>query len=191
MSEPGGDVTQLLTAFGAGDRDAAERLIPAVETALRRIARRHLRSERADHTLQTTELINEAYLKLIDQRNRRWENRVHFFSICARLMRRILVDHARKKKAAKRGGEARRVLLSDPIDPGSGRNTDIIDLDRALVELEESEPRQANVIELRFFGGLSIAEVAEIVGVSATTVKRDLSKAESWLYAKLTENGSD
>ena len=106
-------------------------------------------------------------------------------------MRRILVDHARKKKAAKRGGEARRVLLSDPIDPGSGRNTDIIDLDRALVELEESEPRQANVIELRFFGGLSIAEVAEIVGVSATTVKRDLSKAESWLYAKLTENGSD
>lgn len=189
MSGSGEDVTQLLIALSEGDRQALDTVMPAIESELRRIARRYLRRERPDHTLQTNALINEAYLKLIDQRNTRWENRAHFFSICARLMRRILLDHARKKRAAKRWGGQRKVTLPE-VAGLRERPVDIIDLDSALTSLTEVSPRQAEVVELRYFAGLTIEEVAEVASISPATVKRDLAEAKNWLHKRLDDAGA-
>ena len=186
MKEPREDLTQLLVAFGDGDGTAAEELLPAIEASLRQIARRQLRGEPAGHTLQTTALINEAYLKLIDQKSTQWKNRSHFYAICARLMRRVLLDHARKKRATKRWADVQRVTLDDPAALVSRESVDLIDLNDALQKLEAIDQRQAALIELRFFGGLSIDETAEAAGVSPATAKRDLAKAKAWLYQKLT-----
>ena len=185
--QPQGDVTQLLIAYSDGDREVMEQLMLAVDVELRQIARRQLRGERADHTLQTTALINEAYLKLVDQQNTRWQTRAHFFAICSRLMRRILIDHARRKRASKRWGGIRRVTLNDPTDLPPQGDVDLIDLDQALNDLEAIEPRQAKLIEFRYFGGLTIEEAAEAAEVSPATAKRDLQAAKEWLQEALDQ----
>ena len=180
------EVTQMLLDWSKGDQQALARLIPVVYGELRRLASRNLRRERADHTLQTTALIHEAYLKLIKQRNVRWQNRAHFFGIAAQLMRRILVDHARTRHRAKRGGAAMRVPLEEVVVAAEGLNINLVSLDEALTRLAAVDPRQDRIVELRFFGGLSVEETAEVLGVSAATVKNDWSVAKAWLHRELS-----
>jgi RNA polymerase sigma factor (TIGR02999 family) len=180
------NVTQLLVDWSNGDEQALEKLMPVVYDYLRRQAARYLRRERAGHTLQTTALVNEAYLRLVDQQNVRWQNRAHFFAIAAQAMRRILVDHARVRQAAKRGGDGVRVTLDEAVAPSDERDLDIVALDEALTRLAAFDPRQARIVELRFFGGLSVEETAEVLSVSAGTVKGDWSIAKAWLRRELT-----
>jgi RNA polymerase sigma factor (TIGR02999 family) len=178
------DVTQLLLDWDAGDASALDRLMPSVSAELHRRARRSLRRERNGHTLQPTALVNEVYLRLVDHQRIGWKNRSHFFAISARILRRILVDHARRRHAAKRGDTA--VTLSDElVDPTTSRSVDLIALDDALAALAELEPRQCRVIELRFFGGLTIKETAEVLEISPATVKVDWNMARAWLFKKL------
>jgi RNA polymerase sigma-70 factor (ECF subfamily) len=175
-------VTQLLVAWSDGDQSALDQLVPLVHGELRRLARSYMRGERRGHTLQTTALVNEAYLKLVDQKHVRWQNRAHFLAIAAQLMRRILVDYARRRQYRKRGGDALQVSLADAELLSDERTPDLMALDEALVSLAEIDPRRSQVVELRFFGGLNIEETAEILKVSPTTVERDWTTAKAWLY---------
>jgi RNA polymerase sigma factor (TIGR02999 family) len=179
------ETTQLLRAWASGDRDALEQLTPRVYDELRRIAGHFMRDERPGRTIQTTALVHEAYLKLIDVTNVDWQHRAHFFAISAQIMRRILLDRARRRVAAKRGGVAPRVNLDEVPDIGSGRARELIVLDDALNALSKVDPRKARVIELRFFAGLSVEETAEVLKVSSDTVKRDWRLARAWLLAEL------
>lgn len=179
------DVTRLLQAWSGGDRDALEQLMPAVYQEVRRLARSYLRRERPDHTLQATALVNEAYMRLIDQRAVKWQNRAHFFGIAAQIMRRILVDHARMRQADKRGSGQAAVLLDEALEVASGRNLDVVALHDALTTLADLDERQARIVELRFFGGLSIEEAAEVMQLSPATIKRELAAARAWLRQEL------
>ena len=180
------DVTQLLVAWGKGDRAARDELMPLVYEELRRLAHRYMDRERVDHTLQTSALVNEAYLRLIDQKDVHWQNRAHFFGIAAQMMRRILVDYARKRGFAKRGGDMRAVPLDDVMIVSPERASEVVALDDALKCLAERDPRKSQIIELRFFGGLSIEETAEVLGVSPGTVMRDWTFAKAWLRREIT-----
>ena len=182
------EVTQLLMAWNDGDQSALERLIPLVHAELRRIARRYMRNERVGHTLQTSALINEAYLRLIDAQQVRWENRAHFFGIAAQLMRRVLVDFARSRSYKKRGGGALQVSLDETMVITKERGEDLVALDEALSALSELDERKGRVVEMRFFGGLSEKEIAEALTVSPETVRRDWRLAKSWLRRRLSES---
>jgi RNA polymerase sigma factor (TIGR02999 family) len=181
-----GDLTGLLLQWNQGDPEARERLVPLVYKELRSLAGRALKSEGHDHTLQPTALVHETYQKLIDQRRVRWQNRAHFFAVAATLMRRILVDHARRRAAFRRAQVAMKLLITDTAAGGaSGPNVDLIALDEALTELGAFDPRQARIVELRYFAGLGLAETAETVGVSRATVKREWVIARAWLRDRL------
>ena len=181
------EVTQLLMAVTHGDEGAASKLIPVVYDELRKLAGSYMRRERTDHTLQATALVHEAYLKLVEQRSVNWQSRSHFFGVAAQLMRRILIDHARGHLAQKRGGEHRKVSLDDAVLFYEQRADELLAVDDCLNRLEKIDPRQARVVELRFFGGLSVEEAAEVLAVSPKTVKRDWSVAKAWLAADLKE----
>ncbi len=178
-------VTQLLLQVSGGNRAAVDELTPLVYQELKRIAAGQLRSERPGHTLQATALVHEAYLKLIDQREANWQNRAHFFGVAAQLMRRVLLDYAKGKKRLKRGGDVHKTSLDEALVVAEDRASDLVDIDEALTRLEALDPRQAKVVELRFFGGLSVEETAEAIGVSAPTVKREWAMARAWLHREL------
>jgi RNA polymerase sigma factor (TIGR02999 family) len=180
---PERDITALLKDWSGGDREALERLMPIVYGELKRLASSYLRSERPDHTLQPTALVHEAYLRLEGQRSVVWSNRAHFFGIAARIMRRILVDHARRRRAAKRDAAALRVTLVD--DAAGDHAPELIALDSALTSLERLDPQQARVVELRYFGGLTVEETAEAAGISTATVKREWRTARAWLRREI------
>jgi len=182
------NVSQLLIEWGNGDQAALDQLMPLVHEELRRLARRALRRERQNHTLQTTALVNEAYLRLVDQKQVRWQNRAHFMAIAAQLMRRILVDYARRRQYQKRGGGALQVTLADAELLADERQPDLVALDEALRSLTEIDPRRSQVVELRFFGGLSIEETAEVLKISPTTVERDWVVARAWLHKTVMSN---
>ncbi len=173
------EVTQLLADWGRGDRRALDRLIPLVYDELHRLARRYMRRERPDHTLQTSALINEAYIRLIDQHVTHWHNRAHFFAIAAKLMRRVMVDYARSKGYAKRAGTV--LSLDEEMSVSEQQATNLVALDEALVELESMDPRKSQIVELRFFGGLNIDETAAALGISGPTVEREWRVAKAWL----------
>jgi len=179
------DVTVLLTELTKGNPDAGEKLIPLVYDELRRLADAYMRRERADHTLQTTALVHEAYLKLVDQRSVHWQSRAHFFGIAAQVMRRLLIDHARGHVREKRGGGAQVVPLDQAMVFSPNRSEEFLELDRALERLALFDARQAKIVELRFFGGLSVEEAAEVLGISPKTVKRDWTVAKAWLHGEL------
>jgi len=181
-----GEVTQLLVAWGDGSQAALDQLMPLVHDELRRLAHRYMRRERPGHTLQTSALVDEAYLKLIDQKRVHWKNRTHFFAISAQLMRRILVDHARSHHYAKRGGGAGKVSLDEAMIVSPERGADLMALDEALTSLAEIDPRKSEIVEMRFFGGLSVEETAEALKLSPRTVMREWSMAKAWLYRALS-----
>lgn len=191
MNQPASqeEITRLLLAWGAGDKAALDELMPLVYGELRKLARGFMRNQPADHTLQTTALVNEAYLRLIDSSRVNWQNRTHFFAISAQLMRRILVDFARKRNSLKRGGEAQKVELDEALAVASDRKTDLVALDDALKNLAELSPRQSQVVELRYFGGLSEEEIAEHLEISVRTVRRDWSVARAWLFRRMRNEG--
>jgi RNA polymerase sigma factor (TIGR02999 family) len=180
------NVTQLLIGWSKGDKEALDALLPLVYEVLRQQASRYLRRERVGHTLQTTALIHEAYLKLVDQKNVHWQNRAHFFGIAAQLMRRILVDHARSKKRAKRGGSDIRVSFNEANALAPVQDLDIVALDEALARLAEVDEQQSRIVELRFFSGLTVEETAEVLSISPATVKRDWSMAKAWLHREIS-----
>ena len=184
-------ITQLLLAWGNGDERALEDLMPLVYDELRKVAARHLRRMRPGQTLQTTDLVNEAYLRLIDASQVRWQNRAHFFAVSAQLMRRILVDFARRRQYLKRGGGAQQVSLDEGLAIAPERGADLMALDDALGRLAELNARQAQVVELRYFGGLTEEETAEALKVSLRTVQRDWNLARLWLYRELQSGGAD
>jgi RNA polymerase sigma factor (TIGR02999 family) len=187
MTEPSSqEVTRLLIAWRRGEPAALDELIPLVNGELRRLAAHYLRRERRGHTLQTSALVNEAFLRLIDQ-TVDWRNRAQFFGISARLMRQILVDHARHHGRAKRGGEQVHVALDEALDVAQTRDADLIALDEALTALAQFDPQQSRVVELRYFGGLTIAETAEVLGVSDSTVEREWNLARAWLLRELSK----
>lgn len=175
------EVTQLLKDWGDGDKAALDKLMPLVYEELHRLAHQYMSRERTGHTLQTSALVNEAYFRLIDQKDVQWQNRAHFFGIAAQMMRRILVDHARSRASAKRGGIAHRVSLDEAMIVSEERAADVVALDDALKSLAEIDPRKSQIVELRFFGGLSIEETAEVLKVSPGTVMRDWTLAKAWL----------
>lgn len=178
------EVTQLLQKWSAGDQTALEELTPVIYAELHRIAKRYMSHERDGHTLQTSALVNEAYVRLIDWKNAEWENRAHFFGVSAQLMRRILVDFARKRPRA--GAEAaRQVSIEEALIVSSEKDTDLVALDEALNELAKFDERKAKIVELKFFGGLSVEETAEVLKISGVTVMREWSKAKAWLYREL------
>jgi RNA polymerase sigma factor (TIGR02999 family) len=180
------EVTVLLGQWRQGSPEAQEKLMVMVQSELRRLAASYLRRERPGHTLQPTAVVNEAYLRLMPQRGVRWENRAHFFGIAAKMMRRVLVDHARRKRAGKREGfSGDPVSLSQVPDPAGGQDIDVLNLHQALDDLAVLDPRQAEVVELRYFGGLKIEEIAEAIGVSQATVKRELTTATVWLKHRM------
>lgn len=185
------EVTQLLVAWSNGDSSARDALMPLVHDELRRLAHRYMGRERGNHTLQTSALVNEAYLRLIDQKDVHWQNRAHFFGIAARIMRRILVDYARKRGFAKRGGNLQPVTLDEAMIVSPERAAEVVALDDALNCLAELDQRKSQIIELRFFGGLSIEETAEVLGVSAGTVMRDWTFAKAWLRREITNQNHD
>jgi RNA polymerase sigma factor (TIGR02999 family) len=178
-------VTQLLAQVGGGNRAAVDELTPLVYRELKRIAGGQLRNERPGHTLQATALVHEAYLKLVDQRDVSWQNRAHFFGVAAQVMRRILMDYAKSKVRDKRGGGMRQTTLDEALVVSEDRASDLVQIDEALTRLEQLDARQAKVVELRFFGGLSVEETAEALGISAPTVKREWAMAKAWLYREL------
>lgn len=184
-SPPPRDVTTLLLAWREGDEGALDALVPLVYAELRRLAHRKMLGERANHPLQTTALVHEAYLKLIDGNRVRWQNRTHFFSVAAQLMRRVLVDLARTRGAQKRGGDVAQLPFDEARDAPSKRRTDFVALDDALTSLAEIDPRKARVVELRYFGGLTLEETAEVMGISSDTVMRDWKMARLWLLKAL------
>ena len=183
-------VTELLLRWSEGDVDAREQLVPLVYDELRRLARHYLAAQPNNHTLQSTALVHEAYLRLIEHKSVRWDNRVHFFAVAAQLMRRILVDHARRHNL-KRGGDARQVSLEEAAAVTGERTSDLVSLDEAMNALARIDPRKMQVVEMRFFGGLSVEETAEVLKVSPVTVMRDWSTAKAWLYRELTGGGDE
>jgi RNA polymerase sigma factor (TIGR02999 family) len=183
---PTSETTQLLRAWADGDKAALDRLTPHVYRTLRRIAGNQLKNERAGDSMQATALVHEAYLELIDVSNVNWQHRAHFFAVSAQIMRHILLDRARRRVAAKRGGPAERVSLDELPDLGGGRARELIALDDALKTLSEIDDRKARVVELRFFGGLSVEEAAEVLAISPETVMRDWKFARSWLHSELS-----
>lgn len=185
MTAPAKDLTALLIAWGNGDQASLGELVPLVYDELRRIARRHLRRERPDHTLQATALIHEAYLRLIDQKKVRWQGRAHFYGVAAAAMRRILVDHARRHNRAKRGGSARQVPLEETAALSTEPAAELIALDETLGRLSAIDPRKGGVVELRFFAGLSIEEAAAVLEVSPATVMHDWTLAKAWLRREI------
>jgi RNA polymerase sigma-70 factor (ECF subfamily) len=180
-----GAVTRLLKAWGRGDLQARDDLVPVVYRELQRRAGAYLRRERPDHTLQPTALVHEAFLRLMEQDRVAWQNRAHFFAMAARMMRRILVDHAREHQAAKRPGAGVKVMLDDRIGAAQPRACEFMALDEALVELERLDPRQGQIVELRYFGGLSEQEVGEVLSLSRATVTREWQTARAWLYSRM------
>ncbi len=184
-----GAATQLLLAWGAGDRQALDQMLPLVYQELHRLAAHYLSRERPDHTLQPTALVHEAYLRLVNQRDVDWRNRAQFLGLAAGMMRRILVNHARDRGAAKRGGIREQVSLSLVDAPSGGADVELIALEEALERLAVLDPRKARVVELRFFGGLTMEEVAEVLSVSRPTVERDWSFARAWLYDAIEGGG--
>jgi RNA polymerase sigma-70 factor (ECF subfamily) len=178
------DVSALLQAWSEGDQSALDRLTPIVYDELHRLARRYMSGERSGHSLQTTALVNEAYLRLVDYKRMRWQNRTHFFAVSAQLMRRILVDHARRHNL-KRGAGIHRVAFEEAAEIGGDRDEDLVALDNALHALARFDPRKSQVVELRFFGGLSVEEAAEVLKISPITVMRDWSTARAWLYREM------
>jgi RNA polymerase sigma factor (TIGR02999 family) len=185
------DVTKLLMAWTEGNQTALEKLAPQVHAELYRLARRYMGQERPGHILQTTALINEAYVRLIDWKNVSWQNRAHFFGVSAQLMRRILVDFARSRDYLKRGGEAQHVSLQEAAEVTQERDADFVALDDALNSFAEIDPRKAKIVELRFFGGLSVEETAEVLDISPRTVKREWSLAQAWLHRELNKSSNE
>jgi RNA polymerase sigma factor (TIGR02999 family) len=179
------EVTRLLVQLTDGDNAALDDLLPLVYAELRRLAANYLRRERQGHTLQPTALVHEAYLRMIDQTQVRWQNRAHFFGVAAQMMRRILVDHARSQQAEKRGGDVQKFSLDENIDVSGERAADLVALDEALARLAEIDPQKSRIVELRFFGGLSVEETAEVLNVSAPTVKRQWRMAKAWLFGQV------
>ncbi|MFN0084340.1 MAG: sigma-70 family RNA polymerase sigma factor [Blastocatellia bacterium] len=191
MTSPQHEVTQLLLAWSHGDEAALARLIPQVEAELRRLALIHLSRERPGHSLQATALVNEAFLKLIDGKSIEFQNRAHFFGITAGIMRRILVDHARRRRQLKRGGEGMQVSLAEAENVGRMRSAGVIALDDAMATLAKFDPRKCQIVELKFFGGLSEEEIAEVMKISLRTVQRDWNLARAWLYNELSRKKDD
>lgn len=187
-SEPSKQVTQLLANWSSGDLEAREALMPLVYGELRRLAASYLRRERSDHTLQPTALVHEAYLRLVEQKNVRWQHKSHFFAITAQLMRRILVDHARGHLADKRGSGAPRVSLTEAITMSNERPAALLALDESLSRLAALDAQQGRVVELRVFGGLTVEETAAVLGISQATVKRDWSMAKAWLLGEIEKD---
>jgi RNA polymerase sigma-70 factor, ECF subfamily len=179
------EVTVLLQRWSEGNEEALELLTPVIYSELHRIAKRYMSREREDHTLQTTALVNEAYMRLIDWKNAKWENRAHFFGVSAQLMRRILVDFARKRPKIS-NEVVRHVSLAEALTISVGKDSDLVALDEALNELTRLDERKARIVELKFFGGLSVEETAEVLGVSGITVMREWQKAKAWLYRELS-----
>ncbi len=184
------DITELLEAWGEGDQLAFERLVPLVYAELRRMARRHMYRESEGHLLQTTALVHEAYLKLVSQKNAKWQNRAHFFAVSSQQMRRILVDAARSKLRQKRGADAPLLSLDDAPELSVTRAAEFVALDDALGQLAQLDPRRARVVEMRYFGGMSVEETAAALKVSGETVVRDWKAAKAWLFAELNRSGS-
>ena len=184
------DVNRLLCAWSDGDQSAIEGLTRLVYAELHRLAHRYMKRERTGHSLQTTALVNEAYLRLVDYRRMQWRNRAHFFAVSAQVMRRILVEHARRRNL-KRGRGVRHVSLDEAAVVGSARGADLVALDDAMEELARLDPRKVQVVEMRFFGGLSVEEIAEVLKVSPVTVRRDWNSAKVWLYRELTGRTGD
>jgi len=182
------EVSRLLAAWGRGDRAALDELIPLVYGELRRLAHLYTGRESPGHTLQTSALVNEAYLRLAGQANPHWQNRAHFYAICAQLMRQILVDYARRRRAVKRGAGEARVPLDEGLIVSAERAADVVALDEALARLAEFDPRQNQIVELRFFGGLSVEETAEVLGVSPGTVMRDWTLVKAWLRREVSRH---
>jgi len=185
-STPSPDLTQLLLAWNNGDRAALDRLMPLVYDELRRLARRYMRQEDAAHTLQATALVNDVYIRLVDQKRVNWQNRAHFFGVSAQMIRRLLVDHARARHRLKRGGNPLRVTLYDDLNAAAPVQLDVVALDDALSKLAELDPQLERIVELRFFTGLSIEETAEVLSISPATVKRDWATGRAWLYREMT-----
>lgn len=190
MSDRGssGDITGLLHAWTAGDVTARDELMAVLYRELHQRAGARLRRERDGHLLQPTALVNEAYLRLVDQKRSAWQNRAHFLAVASEMMRRILVDHARRRKMAKRSGRWAKLTLHEAVAHGKPRDVDLLDLDRALHKLAEFDPRKAQIAELRFFGGLSLEETGLVIGASVATVERDWQVARAWLFAELKGN---
>jgi RNA polymerase sigma factor (TIGR02999 family) len=188
MSQPpSSQITQLLLAWGNGEKRALEELMPLVYDELRRLAKFYMRGQSPGHTLQTTALVNEAYLRLVDSSRVNWQNRTHFYAMAAQLMRRVLVDFARSKNSLKRGGEQIQITLDERIETPFEKETDLVALDEALENLAELNLRQSQIVELRYFGGLSEEEIAETLKISVRTVRRDWSLARAWLYRELSQ----
>ena len=185
------EVTQLLAAWGDGDLSALDKLFPLVHAELRRIARRQMSHERPGHTLQATALVNEAYLKLAGQEGLEWQNRSHFFAVCAQVMRHILIDHARAHARDKRGGGAVQVPLEDAVLINGQPPEQLLALDEALKTLEHVDPQKGKLVELRYFGGLSIEETADVLNISPRTVRREWRRSKAWLYRMITEGSAD
>ncbi|HYX90085.1 MAG TPA: sigma-70 family RNA polymerase sigma factor [Myxococcaceae bacterium] len=187
MALPASKVTALLAAAETGDEAALTRLVPLVYEELRRLARRHMAGQRPGHTLQTADLVNEAYLKLVNAKETGWKNRVHFFAVASRAMRSVLVDYARRRGYAKRGGNPVRVSLSEADQISEQRTAEVVAVDEALSRLAALDPRKAQIVELRYFGGLSVEEAADLLGLSSRTIKREWRWARAWLYRELGE----
>jgi RNA polymerase sigma factor (TIGR02999 family) len=185
VSAPAQQVTQLLQQWQEGSNEALEALMPLVYRELKRLAASYLRRERPDHTLQSAALVNEAYLRLIDQNRTRWQNKAHFYGIAAQMMRRILADHARGHNAAKRGAGMPELELDEAVAQTQARSVDLLGLEEALQKLEKLDPQQGRIVELRFFSGLSIEDTANILAISPATVKRDWAAARAWLFREM------
>ena len=185
MDERQPEITRMLRAWSGGDREAVDTLMPLVYDELHKVAAQYLRKQRPDHTLQPTALVHEAYLRLIGQNEIDWQNRAHFFGVAAQIMRRLLVDHARKFNAEKRGHDFQKLSLDENIDRAVERSSDLIALDEALKSLAEFDEQKARLVELRYFGGLSIEETADVLGVTPTTIKRHWRFAKAWLYEEM------
>ena len=184
------DVSELLRAWSGGDQGALEKLTPVVYGELHRLARRYMKREKPGHSLQTTALVNEAYLRLVDYKRMQWQDRAHFFAVSAQVMRRILVEHARRHNQ-RRGGDVRHVSLDQAAVVGGGRSADLVALDDAMNTLARMDPRKVQVVEMRFFGGLSVEETAEVLQISPVTVMRDWSTAKAWLFRELAGGTAD
>lgn len=190
MTDGASGVTDLLAAVRAGDEAAVNKLVPAVYEELRRLAKRHMAGQRRGHTLQTADLVNEAYLKLVSLHETGWKDRIHFFAVASRAMRSVLVDYARRRGYAKRGGNPIRVSLSEANQISEGKSAEVIAVDEALTRLAALDPRKSQIVELRYFGGLGVEESAELMGVSSRTVKREWRWAKAWLYRELGEQSA-
>ena len=191
MTASSQEITQLLIDWSRGDQTALDKLMPLVYNELRRLAHHYMGRERPNHTLQTTALVNEAYVRLIDQNRVEWQNRAHFFAVAAKVMRHLLVDHARSHQYAKRGGGTLQVALEEAAVMSQEQPTDLVALDEALIKLADLDLRKSRIVEMRYFGGLNAEEIAEVLGLSIITIKREWQKAKAWLYREINREGQD